>query len=120
MLSAPIQKRLSVEKNLTLKKAMEIAQSMEVATKQFSELRTLSGSVLGTRTYSLQPLERPVTDVETKDIHKRNVILKHKNVTIVRRKDILLWYAGHPQDNQAGKIQPSLEQPKLQDNMLIL
>ena len=60
------------------------------------------------RTYSLQPLERLITDVEANDIHKRNVILKHKNVTIVTRRDILLTYAGHPQDKQTRKIQPSL------------
>ena len=33
-----------------------------------------------------------VTDVETKDIHKRNVTSEHKNVTVVARKGTLLKY----------------------------
>ena len=89
------------EKDLILHRAMEIAQSMEAATKQSNELRTPSVYLyLQARTYSLQPLERLVTDVETKDIHKRNATLEHKNVTVVERKGTLLKYAKHPKNNK--------------------
>ena len=54
---------------------------------------------------------RPVTDVETKDIHKRNVISRHKNVTAVARKDTVLRYAGHPK-KQLDKKNPAQPPPK--------
>ena len=62
---------------------------------------------LQARTYSLQPLERPVTDVETKDTHKINTTLKHINVTIVTRRYTVLRCASHPQTiRQENPAQP--------------
>ena len=63
---------------------------------------------LQARTYSLQPLERPVTDVETKDTHKINITLKHINITIVTRKDTILRYAGHPLTIRENPAQPRI------------
>ena len=106
ILSVPIQKRLRIlaEKDLNLQKAMQIAHP------KYGGINSQPNSVhpvdLYLQKYSLQPLVRLVTGVEVKDICKIIVTLERKNVTI---RDTLLRYAGHLQDNQTRKIQPSLE-----------
>ena len=63
--------------------------------------------------YSQWP--RLVTGVGIKDIRTISVTLEHKNVTIVARRGTLLRYAEHLQDKQIRKIQPNLEQLRLQN-----
>ena len=53
--------------------------------------------------------------MEIKDIRTISVTLEHKNVTNVARRDTLLRYVEHLQDNQTRKIQSSLEQLRLQN-----
>ena len=97
IVSVPIQKRLLAEKELDLKKAMEIAQGMEAATKQSSEL---CASVPANQEIQFTLL-KTATDVEVKAIHKRNVILRHKNVRIVATRGTLLKYAEQLKNNKA-------------------
>ena len=87
IVSIAIQKRLLAEKDLTLQKTMEIAQGTEAATKQSSELHTPSGPVSASQ--DIQLLGKLVTDVEVKDIHKKNAILRRKENKTRQEKSCL-------------------------------
>ena len=98
---------------------MEIAHSMKAATKQSSELRTPNGSVPVNLEIQFTTTGKTCYRCGSKGHPQEKYHFKAQNVTIVTRRYILLRYAGHPQDNQTRKIQPSIEQPKVQENIPI-